>query len=361
MDTISRHIHGFAEGDLFHEKYRLIKHLGSGGFADVWSAKDELIDSVVALKIFTRLDEEGIHGLAKEYKNMRGIRHPNILSGNHFDFTGNIPYLEMDYCDGGNLLDKAGKLSNDELMRVARDITAGLVYLHSQGIVHQDIKPENILFDSEQGHYLLSDFGISSKSRSRLSKSVNMANITAGMTEEYAPPEKFSVDASDRLPSTKGDIFSFGITLYELSTGVLPFGHDSSTGREMQFRKERKATLQLDFNHIKSEKLRTIIQQCMSLHKDDRPEAAEVMAMFDGKQEADSPAGTSAPKKRKPTQPLYNRQSSPPPHAQPQMDLCGGGGSGCGAGWSAAVRAAQRGAVGTGTGIEACAVYGVAG
>ena len=277
METETKQIHNFHEGDRFHEHYRMLEHVGSGGFADVWKAKDELVDTIVALKIYTRLDREGISELAKEYKDMRGIRHPNLLTGNHFDASGNIPYLEMDYCDGGSLYGKMGKMTNEELHHVVHDIASGLAYLHQEGIVHQDIKPENILYDKAHGRYLLSDFGISGKSRTRLSRSVNMANMTLSMTEAYAPPEKFSGNLTDIEPDAKGDIFSLGMTLYELATGQLPFTPPMATGREMLYSQGR---LQLDYSKMGNPVMRAIVEHCLKYRKEDRPTAIEVMSML---------------------------------------------------------------------------------
>ncbi len=295
MNTETRHIYNFSEGDKFHEHYRLLAHVGSGGFADVWRAKDELVDTVVALKIYTHLDNEGINDLAKEYKRMQGIHHPNLLTGNHFDANGNIPYLEMDYCDGGNLSRKAGKMTTDELHHMLRDILGGLAYLHSESIIHQDIKPENILHDTVHDRYLLSDFGISSKSRTRMSKSINMANLSFSMTESYAPPEKFSTNAADRMPDAKGDIFSLGVTLYELATGDLPLDPPMATGREMLY---SHGQMKPDFGSIADPKLREVIEACTRFRKEDRPTATEVLAILDAPAAVQEPA--SATKQKEP-------------------------------------------------------------
>lgn len=280
METEIRQIHNFHEEDKFHEHYRLLEHVGSGGFADVWRAKDELVDTVVALKIYTRLDREGISELAKEYKDMRGIKHPNLLTGNHFDASGNIPYLEMDYCAGGSLYGRMGKMTNIELRKMLHDIASGLAYLHHEGIVHQDIKPENILHDTEHDRYLLSDFGISGKSRTRLSRSVNMANMTLSMTEAYAPPEKFSGNLVDIEPDAKGDLFSLGMTIFELATGVLPFTPPMATGREMLYSQGR---LQVDYSKVEDPILRRIVEGCTRYNKTDRLTAEEVLGILVGK------------------------------------------------------------------------------
>lgn len=280
MDTDTRQIYNFKEGEMFDNRYRLQARAGSGGFADVWRAEDMLTHKVVALKIYTRLDEEGINDLAKEYTGMADIQHPNLLTGKHFAAMGNIPYLGMRYCDGGNLEGKAGKMSAEELRHVACDVCNGLVFLHQEGIVHQDIKPENVLYDTTHDRYMLSDFGISGKSRTRMSKSASHVNPSLAMTVAYAPPEKFSTNAVDRMPDTKGDIFSLGLALYELAAGGLPIDPPMATGREMLY---SRGQMQVDFDRVADPLLKMVVQRCLSYRKEDRPTAKEVLAMLEGK------------------------------------------------------------------------------
>ena len=169
-------IHKFKAGDVFDERYILEKLMGSGGFADVWKAKDKDTNSSIALKIYTNLDDDGINDLASEYTRMQNLNHTNILKADYFARWGNIPYLVMKVCEGGSLSKKVGCIDDTELMHVIQDIAEGLTYLHQNKIVHQDIKPANILVDTrgDKPIYVLSDFGISSKTKTRLSHSVNI-------------------------------------------------------------------------------------------------------------------------------------------------------------------------------------------
>lgn len=275
-------IHQFKSGDLFNERYQLEKLVGVGGFADVWKALDTQTNTTIALKIYTRLDDDGINELSAEYKRMQNINHPNLLRADHFDRWDNIPYLEMKFCSGGSLDKKIGKLTELETMAIIRDLSEGLKFLHQNGIIHQDIKPANVLID-EQGHYVLSDFGISSKSKTKLSKSVNIAKQNTSMTEDYAPPEKFSPTAIDRMPDKKGDIFSLGISLYELITGNLPFDN-LSTGRQLQYE-----NIELDFSEIKDARIRKIVAWCMQREKDKRPSASEIVSFLNNPERIPEP------------------------------------------------------------------------
>jgi len=289
----NKSIHKFKAGDVFHERYTLEKLIGVGGFADVWRATDNKTKTVVALKIYTNLDEDGINGLSEEYTRMQGLNHTNILKAEHFDSWGNIPYLVMKFCDGGSLDKKIGKMTAEELTDAVIQITNGLKYLHQSGIVHQDIKPANILIDNAGGKtiYVLSDFGISSKTKTRLSHSVNLKNQGTSMTEAYAPPEKFSSKKADRKPDRKGDIFSFGISVYELATGSMPFD-DLSTGRQLQYE-----GAEVDFSEIQNEKIRRITELCMQADKDDRPTADDLGKMLASADMPDAPKPNTNPHK----------------------------------------------------------------
>lgn len=272
-------IHKFKSGDIFDDRYTLEKLIGVGGFADVWKAVDNTTHSIVALKIYTNLDDDGINDLSEEYTRMQNLNHTNILKADHFDRDGNIPYLVMKFCGGGSLDKKIGRMENEDVLKVIKDMASGLSYLHQCNIVHQDIKPANILIDDSSGTpvYVLSDFGISSKTKTRLSHSVNQKNQGTSMTEAYAPPEKFSSKKEDRRPDRKGDIFSFGISIYELVTGGLPFD-ELSTGRQLQY-----DDAEVDFDDIEDETIRDIVERCMEPDKEDRPSAEEILDLLDGK------------------------------------------------------------------------------
>lgn len=270
-------IHNFQPGDTFHERYTLERVIGSGGFADVWKATDNITHTVIALKIYTNLDDDGIKDLSEEYSQMQGINHTNILKANHFDRWGQLPYLVMKFCSGGSLDKRIQKLDNQQIRDMVEEIASGLKYLHANGIVHQDIKPANILIDEFNGHctYVLSDFGISSKTKTRLSHSVQMTNQGGvSMTEGYAPPEKFSPKREERRANPKGDIFSLGITIYELVTGHLPFD-EISTGRQLQYE-----NVEVDFSEIEDDEIRHVVEACMIRNRDERPDAAELEEML---------------------------------------------------------------------------------
>ena len=327
----------FAENQLFHERYTLLKHLGSGGFAQVWKAHDTVTDTVIALKIFTTLDDKSLRELSQEYRDMQGLIHTNILRAEHFDRWGNIPYLVMKFCAGGALNNYIGQLTIDEIKHVMVDVAKGLSYLHLHQVIHQDIKPANILVDNDNTgtNYILSDFGISAKSRTMLSQSIHVSQ-SLSLTEGYAPPEKFSPYPQDRKPDRKGDIFSYGISMFELLTGHLPFD-DLSTGRQLQY----TPNAMVYFGDIADEKLRYLIEQCMQKDRSLRPTAdAIVFYLQDNIPLPDSATQQVAPPPiqgnderthvtptpvygNRPTTPVYGNQQTTPLYGSQQVPPVG--------------------------------------
>jgi len=256
----------FNEGDIFGGRYRLEKKLGVGGFSEVWQAADQMAEGlVVAIKIFAPgngLDEHGIRQFRKEYALTAPLKHPHLLKASYYDVFEGSPYLILPYCANGSLGHKLAiqeHLPEEEIWEVVQQVGNALTYLHGKGILHQDIKPDNVLIE-EDGTYLLSDFGISNRLRSTLRKSTG---ATHSMTTAYAPPERFE----DRPKTTeKGDIFSLGVMIYELATGDVPWvGHGGVAllnGAKVPQLPETYSTA-----------LNNLARRCMSLHPEDRPEA----------------------------------------------------------------------------------------
>lgn len=207
---------------LFANRYQLRSLIGRGGFSEVWLAHDTWTDLDIAIKVYAPgqgLDNDGLREFCQELASVHHLTHPNLLKPDHVDQWENMPYLIMEYCPKGALTKQVGKLSEQQVWRVLHDVAAGLAYLHSKDIVHQDIKPDNILLD-ESGNYRITDFGISTKARTTLRKSMLGAS-TSGGTMAYMGPERFSAQPA---PTKASDIWSLGAMIYELITGDVPFG-----------------------------------------------------------------------------------------------------------------------------------------
>ena len=209
------------ENLLFAGRYLLKKPLGRGGFSEVWLANDQWTGLDVAVKVYAPgqgMDDDGLKDFSKELANVYNLNHTNLLKPQHVDSWAGMPYLIMAFCENGSCYKYVGKLTEEEAWKLIGDVAAGLAYLHSQEVIHQDIKPDNILIDSN-GNYLITDFGISVQARSTLRQSVS--NATGSGTTAYMAPERFSKDPQ---PIKASDIWSLGATLYELVTGRMPFG-----------------------------------------------------------------------------------------------------------------------------------------
>lgn len=207
-----------SEGHIIAEHYKLVKQLGHGSFGDVWLAHNMLADIDVAIKFYGTFDQKGLEGFRNEFKIAYKLNHPNLLSINHFDVYENCPYLVMPYCANGSASKFIGNISEPELWKFIYDVSSGLAFLHEQQppIVHQDIKPDNILITAE-GRYVISDFGISRSFRTMMSRTNNLSSGTLA----YMGPERFSEQPMMVLAS---DIWALGMTLFELMTGDVLWG-----------------------------------------------------------------------------------------------------------------------------------------
>lgn len=155
------------ENQLFHNRYQLKKLLGRGGFSEVWLAQDTFTSIDIALKVYapgSGMDDDGVKTFSEEIRRTWTLNHSALLKPQHFDVDNNMPYLIMPYCSEGSCLRRIGKMSESDIWSLLADVASGLHYLHSQDVIHQDIKPDNILIDNS-GRCLISDFGISTKAR----------------------------------------------------------------------------------------------------------------------------------------------------------------------------------------------------
>ncbi len=217
----------YNESDVFAGRYRLVKLIGRGGFSEVWKAEDEMTENVVvAIKIYAPeggLDEFGVSQFRKEYVLTHSLKHSNLLNMYYFDIYNGSPYLVMPFYQKGsvrNLFNSKDGQPEEVIARILKDIGDALAYLHSREpvILHQDIKPDNILM-ADDGHFILTDFGISTRTRNTIRKQTSTANNS--LSPSYAPPEKF---AAKPFSNAASDVFSFGVMLYELCIGDLPWG-----------------------------------------------------------------------------------------------------------------------------------------
>lgn len=263
-----------SEGLLFAERYKLIRQLGRGGFAEVWLAEDSMTEVQVAVKVYapgTGLDDNGIKLFTQEFSLVFDMNHTNLLRPTHFDCWDRMPYLIMPLIKNGSAfkyITEGKNIPEEECWKMLHDVAAGLAYLHEKTppLIHQDIKPDNILIDDE-GRYLITDFGISARVRSTIRGAQSQEQ--SGGTLAYMGPERFS---SNPKPIMASDVWSLGAMMYELMTGLPPFGNH---GGVLQKNGADIPIIEGDY----SQELKDIVTQCLAKETWDRPSASKIEEM----------------------------------------------------------------------------------
>ncbi len=207
------------------EEYEILEELGRGGMAIVFRAKEKLLDREVAIKVLPfslAFDKEFVERFQREARTSAKLEHPNIIPIYRVGKSGRVIYFVMKFLRGkplSALLAARGALPPNEIRQVLGQMGRALAYAHRSGIVHRDIKPDNIMFD-EHGQALVTDFGIA--------KAATGGKLTGtGMaigTPHYMSPEQARAQQLDG----RSDIYSLGVVAYQCLTGVVPFdGEDS--------------------------------------------------------------------------------------------------------------------------------------
>ena len=205
-------------------RYQVLKELGRGGMGIVFQAHDKQLNEQVAIKILSPLlsnDDQALERLKREVSAARRVTHSNVIRIHDIGEINGLHYVSMEYFPGTNLKDHikgTGALSQMQAYNIARQICDGLEAAHRQGVIHRDLKTQNIIIHGNQIKII--DFG--------LARTSHMEGMTAtGLimgTPEYMAPEQVSGQKVDE----RADIYSLGIILYELFTGRVPFTGDSA-------------------------------------------------------------------------------------------------------------------------------------
>lgn len=210
-------------GMIIAERYEILGKIGTGGMADVYKAKDHKLNRFVAVKVLKpefREDTTFIRKFRSEAQAAAGLTHPNIV--NVFDVGDDegVYYIVMELIEGITLKEyiaKKGKLSIKEATSIAIQVSMGLEAAHNHGIVHRDVKPQNIIISTD-GKVKVTDFGIARAASSNTISSNVMGSV------HYSSPEQVRGGYSDE----KSDIYSLGITMFEMLTGRVPFNGETT-------------------------------------------------------------------------------------------------------------------------------------
>lgn len=246
--------------------YHLAECIGSGGMGDVYKAYNSFLNRFAAVKILYQKE------FAERFKNeayiQSSVSHPNIARLYEYAAYGDKPCIVMEYVEGESLdalIRRKGKLSNEESENIIRQIILALAYLHKNGIMHRDIKPQNfkIQFD---GTVKMLDFGIA---KNKYTPKLTQVGFVVG-TMEYLAPEQF-----DQKPELKSDVWATGVLLYELLTGYMPFDASNPITLRSKITKGSFTNPKILIPDI-SEKLLSLIDKTLRVHVANRITAEEM-------------------------------------------------------------------------------------
>ena len=213
------------KGQIINDRYEIIKSIGEGGMANVYLAQDKILNRKVAIKVLRgdlANDEKFIRRFQREAIAASSLSHPTIVEMYDVGEDNGTYYIVMEYVEGRTLkqlLKKRGTLTIPEVIDIMTQLTDGIAHAHDSYIIHRDLKPQNIMI-SDDGAIKITDFGIAMALNST---QLTQTNSVMGSVH-YLPPEQ----ASGKGSSTKSDIYSMGILMFELLTGKLPFKGDNA-------------------------------------------------------------------------------------------------------------------------------------
>ena len=221
------------QGIFIADRYEIIDRVGSGGMSDVYRAKDHILGREVAIKILKQEFSEDATFVAKfrtEAQSAAGLEHPNIVNIYDVGSENGMYFIVMEYVEGITLktyIEKKGQLNFKEAISIAIQVGRGIEAAHQKGIIHRDIKPQNIIISTE-GKVKVTDFGIARAASSNTIHADVMGSV------HYSSPEQ----ARNGFVDGKSDIYSLGIVMYEMVTGRVPFDGDNTVAIAIQHLQE---------------------------------------------------------------------------------------------------------------------------
>jgi len=260
-------------GMLIGERYEIIDRVGSGGMADVYNGKDLRLNRNVAIKILKQEysnDAKFVSKFRAEAQSVAGLSHPNVVNVYDVGEDDNLYYIVMELVEGITLkkfIEKKGKLEINEAIGIGIQIAQGIEEAHKNHIIHRDIKPQNIII-SREGKVKVTDFGIAKAATSNTITSNAMGSV------HYISPEQARGGYSDE----KSDIYSLGVTIYEMLLGKVPFEGESTVSVAFAHVHEEAAHLN-DVDPSIPRSLSRIVQKCMQKKPDMRYESAGALIM----------------------------------------------------------------------------------
>ncbi len=268
--TIETKEEGLTRGTTFAGRYEIIESLGTGGMGKVYRAYDNKVKEEIAIKLLKpeiSQNEKVIERFSNEIRLSRKITHKNVCRMHDLNEAEGTQYITMEYVPGEDLksfLKRVGHLPLRKAINIGRQVCEGLAEAHSLGVIHRDLKPQNIMVD-KSGNPKIMDFGIA-----RLLKAEGITGEGAIIgTPEYMSPEQVEGKETDQ----RSDIYSLGVVLYEMLTGKVPFEGESTFSIALKHREETPPHPQ-ELNPELSPELSAVILKCMAKEKEKRYQSA---------------------------------------------------------------------------------------
>ncbi len=268
--TIETPAPGLSVGTTFAQRYQVIEELGKGGMGRVYRAYDTEIKEHVALKILNpeiAADESIIERFRNELKLARKVSHRNVCRMHDLGRAENTTFISMEYVSGEdlkNLLKRIGQFTAKRTVHIAAEITEGLAEAHRLGVIHRDLKPQNIMIDRD-GNVRIMDFGIA---RSVKGRGITDTGVIIG-TPDYMSPEQLEGKEADQ----RSDIYALGVILYEMVTGEPPFKGETPLILAMKHKTE-KAPDPRERNAQIPEELSRLVLRCLEKDREQRYQSA---------------------------------------------------------------------------------------
>ena len=262
----------FPPGTLLAERYRIVALLGRGGMGDVYRADDLVLGQPVALKFLPEAaaaNEDLLTRFRNEVRTARRVSHSNVCRVYDVGEVEGQTFLSMEYVDGedlSSLLRRIGRLPPDKAVEIARQLCAGLAAAHREGVLHRDLKPANVMLDG-RGHAVITDFGLAG-----LAEQIQGAEVGSG-TPAYMSPEQLA----GREVTTKSDIYSLGLVLYEIFTGRRAFEADTLADL-LRVRSERPVSNPSSWVKDLDPAVERVIMRCLEQESSRRPASALAVA-----------------------------------------------------------------------------------
>jgi tetratricopeptide (TPR) repeat protein/predicted Ser/Thr protein kinase len=257
-------------GMVFAGRYQIIDELGKGGMGRVYRVLDKKLNEEIALKLIKpeiAIDKKTVERFSNELKIARKIGHKNVARMFDLNEENGTHYITMEYVRGEDLkklIRKMGQLSIGQATPIAAQICEGLREAHRLGVVHRDLKPQNVMVD-EEGNARIMDFGIA---RSVETKGITGAGVMIG-TPEYMSPEQVEGKEVDQ----RSDVYSLGVMLYEMLTGQVPFEGDTPFAIGVKHKSEKPKDPK-ELNAQIPDDLNRVILKCLEKEKESRYQSA---------------------------------------------------------------------------------------